>query len=53
MVKGQTEPRIQGWASLANRERHPRWALGVVCEAETAEFTAHFTLGDVARKRES
>jgi hypothetical protein len=53
LVRGQTEPRIQGWASLANRERHPRWALGVVCEAETAEFTAHFTLGAVARKRDS
>ena len=51
MVKGQTEPRIQGWASVANRERHPRWALGVVCAAETASFTAHFTLGDAARAR--
>jgi Heparinase II/III-like protein/Heparinase II/III N-terminus len=48
MVKGQTEPRIQGWASLANRERHPRWALGVVCEAETASFTARFTIGEGA-----
>jgi len=46
MVKGQTEPRIQGWASVANRERHPRWALGVMCEAEAANFTAHFALGD-------
>jgi hypothetical protein len=45
MVKGQTTPRLQGWASLADRERHPRWALGVVCEAETATFTATFTLG--------
>jgi Heparinase II/III-like protein/Heparinase II/III N-terminus len=52
MVKGQTEPRIQGWASVANRERHPRWALGVVCEAETANFTAHFTLGEAARARD-
>jgi Heparinase II/III-like protein/Heparinase II/III N-terminus len=51
MVKGQTEPRIQGWASLANRERHARWALGVVCEAEAASFTAHFTLGDGAHER--
>jgi Heparinase II/III-like protein/Heparinase II/III N-terminus len=49
MVKGQTEPRIQGWASVANRERHPRWALGVVCEAETANFTARFALGDAAQ----
>ena len=52
MVKGQTEPRIQGWASVANRERHPRWALGVVCEAKAARFTAHFTLADGARERE-
>jgi peptidoglycan/xylan/chitin deacetylase (PgdA/CDA1 family) len=48
MVRGQTEPRIQGWASVANRERHPRWTLGLVCEAEAANFTAYFTLGDAA-----
>jgi hypothetical protein len=46
MVRGQVEPQIQGWESLAARERHPRWALGVVCEAETATFTARFTLRD-------
>jgi hypothetical protein len=46
MVKGQVEPRIQGWESLLTRERQPRWALGVVCEAKTATFTARFTLGD-------
>jgi hypothetical protein len=50
-VKGQTEPRIQGWASLATRERHPRWALGVVCEAEEASFTARFTIGQDAHAR--
>lgn len=44
MIKGQSTPRIQGWASLADRERHPRWALGVGCEAETATFTTRFTL---------
>jgi hypothetical protein len=44
-IKGQTKPRIQGWASSADREHHPRWALGVVCEAETASFSAVFTLG--------
>lgn len=43
-IKGQTEPRIQGWASLASRERHPRWALGVACEAKTASFIADFAL---------
>ena len=46
LVKGQVGPWIQGWASLANRERHPRWALGVVCEAENATFRADFTLQD-------
>ena len=52
MVKGQTEPRIQGWASVVNRKRHARWALGVVCEAEAAQFTARFTLGAAARAGE-
>jgi hypothetical protein len=51
-VKGQVEPRIQGWDSLATRERQPRWALGVVCAAETATFTARFTLGAAARAPE-
>ena len=51
MVKGQTEPRIQGWASVAVRERHPRWALGVVCEAATARFTARFTLAEAGHAR--
>ena len=49
LVKGQVTPRIHGWASVANRERHPRWVLGVVCQAETARFSAHFTFDDVAR----
>jgi hypothetical protein len=44
MIKGQTEPRIQGWASVANRERHPRWVLGVVCEGEVATFGTRFDL---------
>jgi hypothetical protein len=48
MVKGRVEPQIQGWDSLVSRERHPRWALGVVCEAKTATFTARFTLANVA-----
>jgi hypothetical protein len=52
MVRGQVEPQIQGWESLATRERHPRWALGVVCEAETATFTARFTLGGPAHAPE-
>jgi hypothetical protein len=50
-IKGQTEPRIQGWASVDDRERHPRWALGVVCEAETASFAARFTLADATHER--
>ena len=44
MIKGQTAPRIHGWASVAHRERHARWALGVACEAKTATFTARFSL---------
>jgi hypothetical protein len=48
VVKGQLEPQIQGWESLATRERHPRWALGVACEAQTASFTARFTLSTIA-----
>jgi hypothetical protein len=47
MIKGQTTPRVQGWASVADRERHPRWALGVACEADTATFTALFRLSNV------
>jgi Heparinase II/III-like protein/Heparinase II/III N-terminus len=45
-IKGQTEPFIQGWTSVTDRERHPRWALGVACEGETATFTALFRLSD-------
>jgi hypothetical protein len=43
-IKGQTEPRIQGWASIADRERQPRWALGVECAARNATFEARFSL---------
>ena len=50
MIKGQTTPRIHGWASVANRERHPRWALGVVCEAQKASFAAHLTFGAAAHE---
>ena len=46
-VIGQVQPQIQGWASLASRERHPRWALGAACTAQEARFTARFTLTTV------
>lgn len=51
-IKGRMTPRIQGWASLANRERHPRWALGVACEAEDATLTARFTVSDAGTREE-
>jgi Heparinase II/III-like protein/Heparinase II/III N-terminus len=44
MIRGQIQPRIQGWASVGDRERHPRWALGVACEAETATLTTRFAI---------
>jgi Heparinase II/III-like protein len=44
MIRGQREPRLQGWASVAERERHPRWALGVACEARNATFEARYEL---------
>ena len=50
MIRGQIEPRIQGWASVEDRERHPRWALGVVCEAQKASFAAHLTFGAAAHE---
>jgi hypothetical protein len=44
MAKGQTEPRLQGWASLEDRERHARWALGVECEARSATLDTRFEI---------
>jgi Heparinase II/III-like protein/Heparinase II/III N-terminus len=43
-LNGQLEPHLQGWASVADRERHARWALGVECEARTATFEARFEI---------
>jgi hypothetical protein len=43
-IRGQREPRLQGWASVADRERHPRWALGIECQARNATFEALFEL---------
>jgi hypothetical protein len=47
-IRGQKEPRLQGWASVDDRERHPRWALGVECEARNATFEARYQLEPVA-----
>ena len=44
MIRGQREPRLQGWASIADRERHSRWALGIACEARNATFEARYEL---------
>jgi Heparinase II/III-like protein len=43
-IRGQREPRIQGWASVAKRERHRRWALGVKCKARNATIEARYVL---------
>jgi hypothetical protein len=43
-IRGQREPRIQGWASVAGRERHRRWALGIECEARNATIEARYVL---------
>jgi hypothetical protein len=43
-IRGQREPRIQGWASVAARERHRRWALGVECKARNATIEARYVL---------
>jgi hypothetical protein len=43
-IKGQRAPRLQGWASTRDRERHQRWALGAECRARTATFEARFEL---------
>jgi hypothetical protein len=50
-IKGQREPYLQGWASLEDRERHPRWALGVECEARSATFGARFAIVASGRLR--
>jgi Heparinase II/III-like protein/Heparinase II/III N-terminus len=39
-IRGQLEPRIQGWVSLAERQRDERWALGVECHARDATLEA-------------
>jgi hypothetical protein len=44
-IRGQTKPRIQGWVSLAERERDQRWALGVECLARNATLEARYKLG--------
>ena len=44
-IRGQVEPHIQGWASVAERERHERWALGVECNARNATLEARFKVG--------
>jgi hypothetical protein len=44
-IRGQLEPRIQGWVSLAERERHKRWALGVECKARNATLEARYKVG--------
>jgi Heparinase II/III-like protein len=43
-IRGQREPRIQGWASVAGRERHRRWTLGVECKARNATIEARYVL---------
>jgi hypothetical protein len=43
-IRGQREPRIQGWASVADRDRHRRWALGVECKARNATIEARYML---------
>jgi hypothetical protein len=44
-IRGQIEPRIQGWVSLAARERQERWALGVECNARNATLEARYKVG--------
>jgi hypothetical protein len=44
-IRGQIEPHIQGWVSLAERERQERWALGVECQAQNATLEARYTVG--------
>jgi hypothetical protein len=41
-IRGRSEPPIQGWVSLAARERHERWALGVECQARNATLEARY-----------
>jgi Heparinase II/III-like protein/Heparinase II/III N-terminus len=44
-IRGQSEPRVQGWVSLAERERQERWALGVECQAQNATLEARYKMG--------
>jgi hypothetical protein len=41
-IRGRSEAPIQGWVSLAARERHERWALGVECQARNATLEARY-----------
>jgi len=44
-IRGRSERRIQGWVSLAERERHERWVLGVECHARNATLEARYEVG--------